>query len=424
MWRRASTSSLSYAETWQNIVELGKGLASQNVGGAMMGQGVRSIHPPRGSVGVLVMWKAGAAEYTCHEHSNDNPITFKKITAKALDDLAFIYVYYYLRTDYEPGKDMKILPSEGSADDHQPADPDRNAAEQPMDDDALSSPSAPRSMDISPSSAASMDIEETDSELKRKGPDSRTIVIGPESKRTKLDAVFDVIGREQIHDLGQHNLLQVYWASRHRQIIPLDFPMSWLERDNLSMMALWDEHMGRCLCSRNNSIIDDVKLDFYVNRWENLFTWPGKVNTNLYADLATGHVYKVDDETDLIQEGEVYDIWPEVEQSDAAEVSQFVETKSFKKMHRSALTSDVVVIDARWVRKWKRVSDGSRKVKSRLCARGCFDSQKESLSTRSTTATRLSQRILMSTSATQDFDVESWDISGASSCAERGFQLQ
>ena len=334
MWRRASTSSLSYAETWQNIVELGKGLASQNVGGAMMGQGVRSIHPPRGSVGVLVMWKAGAAEYTCHEHSNDNPITFKKITAKALDDLAFIYVYYYLRTDYEPGKDMKILPSEGSADDHQPADPDRNAAEQPMDDDALSSPSAPRSMDISPSSAASMDIEETDSELKRKGPDSRTIVIGPESKRTKLDAVFDVIGREQIHDLGQHNLLQVYWASRHRQIIPLDFPMSWLERDNLSMMALWDEHMGRCLCSRNNSIIDDVKLDFYVNRWENLFTWPGKVNTNLYADLATGHVYKVDDETEWIQEGEVYDIWPEVEQSDAAEVSQFVETKCDKVLDR------------------------------------------------------------------------------------------
>ena len=59
------------------------------------------------------------------------------------------------------------------------------------------------------------------------------------------------------------------------------------------------------------------------------------------------------------------------------------------------------------------MADGSRKVKSRLCARGCFDSQKESLSTRSTTATRLSQRILMSTSATQDFDVESWDISGA-----------
>ena len=89
-----------------------------------------------------------------------------------------------------------------------------------------------------------------------------------------------------------------------------------------------------------------------------------------------------------------------MEPADASEVGQFVETKSFKKMHRNALTSDVVVIDARWVRKWKRMTDGARKVKSRLCARGCFDSQKDALSTRSTTATRLSQRLLMSVSAT------------------------
>ncbi|CAE7024435.1 fumA, partial [Symbiodinium sp. KB8] len=57
--------------------------------------------------------------------------------------------------------------------------------------------------------------------------------------------------------------------------------------------------------------------------------------------------------------------------------------------------------------------DGTKKVKSRLCARGCFDRQKDLLSTRSTTATRLSQRLLLSTAANEDLDAESWDISGA-----------
>ena len=95
-------------------------------------------------------------------------------------------------------------------------------------------------------------------------------------------------------------MLQMFWAARHRQIIPLDFPMSWLERDNLSMMALWDDRMGRCLCQHSSSTIDDVKLDFHVNRYERLFTWPGKNNIDLFVDLATGQAYKVDDETDLI----------------------------------------------------------------------------------------------------------------------------
>ena len=51
--------------------------------------------------------------------------------------------------------------------------------------------------------------------------------------------------------------------------------------------------------------------------------------------------------------------------------------------------------------------------KSRLCARGCLDSQKELLSTRSTTATRLSQRMLLSTAANSSWEIESWDVSGA-----------
>ena len=52
-------------------------------------------------------------------------------------------------------------------------------------------------------------------------------------------------------------------------------------------------------------------------------------------------------------------------------------------------------------------------MKSRLCARGCLDKQKDLLTTRSTTATRLSQRMLLSAAAVFDLQVESWDIAGA-----------
>ena len=71
-----------------------------------------------------------------------------------------------------------------------------------------------------------------------------------------------------------------------------------------------------------------------------------------------------------------------------------------------------MVIDATWVRKWKRKGD-TVEVKSRLCARGCFDPHREHLTTRSTTATRLSQRIVLSTAASNQMDCESFDVSGA-----------
>ena len=105
-----------------------------------------------------------------------------------------------------------------------------------------------------------------------------------------------------------------------------------------------------------------------------------KVDEIVYADLLHGEIYKVDHEADDIAEAEAYDIWPLVEEADSSEIQQFAETGSFAKMHVNSLTDGVVIVDAVWVRKWKRQPSGDRKVKSRL-------------STRSTTATRLSQRM-------------------------------
>ena len=78
------------------------------------------------------------------------------------------------------------------------------------------------------------------------------------------------------------------------------------------------------------------------------------------------------------------------------------------------------LIDSTWVRKWKRrqqnVNGKTRYdycVKSRLCCRGFLDKQKYEVLKCSSTATRLSQKVLMSNAANNGFDAESWDISSA-----------
>ena len=131
--------------------------------------------------------------------------------------------------------------------------------------------------------------------------------------------------------------------------------------------------------------------------------------------MRTARIFKVDDETCNIADEDITpEMWPEVDAADLSEVKQFVDERAFKKLHKSQFTSDMVVVDARWVRKRKRYPDKSIKIKSRLCARGFLDQQKGELTTRSTTATRLSQRLLISTAArSRKRTVESIDIAGA-----------
>eukprot|EP00435_Cladocopium_sp_Y103_P072577 s194_g40.t1 len=66
----------------------------------------------------------------------------------------------------------------------------------------------------------------------------------------------------------------------------------------------------------------------------------------------TARIYKVDEATSNIDEdGITADIWDKVEAANKAELQQFVDEKAFKKIHRSQITNEMVVIDARWVRK-------------------------------------------------------------------------
>ena len=69
-------------------------------------------------------------------------------------------------------------------------------------------------------------------------------------------------------------------------------------------------------------------------------------------------------------------------------------------------------MDATWVRRWKNAANGWI-VKSRLCGRGFLDSQKGLIQRRSSTASRLSQRIAASLGVIEDMVMESWDVSNA-----------
>ena len=73
------------------------------------------------------------------------------------------------------------------------------------------------------------------------------------------------------------------------------------------------------------------------------------------------------------------------------------------------------LIDAVWVRRWKYDPKLGRKViKSRLCGRGFLDKQKFDIQRHSSTASRLSQKLVVSVAQCHDdFDLESWDISTA-----------
>ena len=111
-------------------------------------------------------------------------------------------------------------------------------------------------------------------------------------------------------------------------------------------------------------------------------------------------------EVDNLTEEEIYENWQLVDKADRSELEQFV-TERIWKFKRVADAKNI--IDAIWARKWKWYCPPNgtkeRRVKSRLCARGFLDAQGKSLTTRAPTATRLSQRLLVSLSVIFGFSL-------------------
>ncbi|CAE7404059.1 unnamed protein product, partial [Symbiodinium necroappetens] len=258
-WTRASTTSLSYQDTWPKIVSLARALSRYNVGGAIVGQGDK--------------------KYSCHEHNNDQPIVLKKITASPIESTVFMYIYYFVNVDYRPQEEMKVVPSEGATE--QATDHNMDATPAPTDgignEDVTIGSRDPGSSIEAPSP---MEEDNLPEDRKRKGPESRTVVIGPESKRTKVCSLVHLMNSEKVHHRAQHVMINLYWIMHWTQAIPMSFPMTWYGMDNNVPVALWDIFMSRS----SSGTCDNPS----PSRPGYLFTWPGKKHEELYASLDTG----------------------------------------------------------------------------------------------------------------------------------------
>ena len=94
-----------------------------------------------------------------------------------------------------------------------------------------------------------------------------------------------------------------------------------------------------------------------------------------------------------------------VREADEKEIKAFVSDKVFKVVPLKDATNKMNCL---WLRTWK-----GDIVKSRLVVRGFLDKQKKMVSRYSSTASRLSQRLLCSLAVENDFDLEQWDIGNA-----------
>ncbi|CAE7659853.1 unnamed protein product [Symbiodinium microadriaticum] len=180
---------------------------------------------------------------------------------------------------------------------------------------------------------------------KRKGPESRTVVIGSESKNQRTEAL--VLATLSNCDLNVEDYVRQYsWMASRGRKHKTGFPNQLVTACNMPIFSLLDAYMNKCLYTT-------LPVEPPVVG-KTLVSLPGSVYSSFLVNLQDGCSFKVDTDTDNITEDEIYPIWDQVEEADKKEAD---------------------------------------------CA--------------STTATRLSQRIVLSTAATNEMDCESFDVSGA-----------
>ena len=331
-------------------------LTEKECHGVQLANGVRKILTPAGSIGTLISWRKNTVKMTVVDNPNGTNMTTASIRAGDREGMCFIYLYSY-------SVDFVELPGTTWRRKNTTMDLNRPALEAPQaqpDDNHQSNPE-------------DMDVDRQ--EVKRDGPDSRTVTLGPEAKKQKLGFLCPASSYVSHVFLDMHKRQWISWSN------------------HVEARASDDTH-------------EDV-YDHY-NRYS-LFTMKCE---GWYADLSVGNIFRVDSTTDMIEENQVAEIWPQVEEADRKEIGQFVDEKAFQAVRRNDIHDQCAIIDAIWVRKWKRTAE-KRLVKSRLCVRGCHDPWKQEISNRSTTATRLSQRLILTAAANNHDSLESWDIAGA-----------
>eukprot|EP00435_Cladocopium_sp_Y103_P007244 s1993_g2.t1 len=359
------TPAITKAMEWAD--KISKAMTKKPLHGIIMGRALRTFKPPNNTTGKLVMWIQGGKNFSVQEHSNSNPLRMKKLSNYTREDLCIIYFYYYNLKEvinYEPKLKDKL------------------------------------SINLKPNDDGAEEMETEYVPKKRDEPEDPVLPESEKKKKQKMAMVKKDVKKVAMLRKDIEFLRNFYVNNDSNKII-LDYSMEWKTGYDLMLPA-----------------VKNFMVQEYQHRQQqcgHLFTMAYKKTCEATACLRTAQIFKVDEETNNINEEDITpDLWHLVDTADRAEIKQFVDEKAFRKMDRNQFTAEMVIVDAIWVRKWKRYPTGELKVKSRLCARGCLDSQKALLTTRSTTATRLSQRLLLSHAARKKSRrLESIDIAGA-----------
>ncbi|CAE7229802.1 RE1, partial [Symbiodinium sp. CCMP2456] len=331
----------------QDVVTASQFLTAKQCHGIRVGVGLKKMFTPEGSTGTLVAWRRKTVRMSIVDNPTGSDMNTNGFRLGNREEMCYIYFYSYVENYVEPPFETWV--PKGT----------------PMEE----SPVTPTSPEEPPAA--------TTSGAKRDGPETRTVTLGPETKKQRI-----------------------YHATPLSECMPEVF---WNMHKHQWLTQLPDEDVDPSEeVPTHHYATTDAKQLFYMSS-------PG-----WHADLQTGSIFRVDSTTDSIEEADLPGIWPQVDEADHKEIGQFVNEKAFKAVRRSDLPANCAIIDGIWVRKWKKTADLKRIVKSRMCVRGCHDPWKNELNNRSSTATRLSQRlILVGAANSQDDDVESWDIAGA-----------
>lgn len=346
------------------------------------GHALKAITPFSGTRGTLLTWQKGTTDFTRTLKEDDQQMKLKDIHQARWESLCFIYFYYYPT----PAEEIVQPPTTPIT------------ANLPNTTTAASQPPTTTNADEPP---ARMDQDWVIPQLplKREEPPLHSQPSTPTSKRLKIEGNFTTIST------GYQNAHTMHWLLDRRRQQRLHNQQFWA--DCYEVPRWFSQMTMDMIIAKSMSEHADVQ----VQQGQPLVHQYSSRLRHFHLDLKGGCFMSVTAE-DNIAEKDLPHIWPMVEEADAKEVAQFVQEKAFEKILLSEVPEGTVIVDGAWVRRWKNKLN-KRIVKSRMCARGCFDPQKDILATRSTTASRLSQRLLVSTAAVMQEDPESWDVSGA-----------
>ena len=125
-----------------------------------------------------------------------------------------------------------------------------------------------------------------------------------------------------------------------------------------------------------------------------MIPYPGKQSEAYFLCLRAGEkVYST--AVDILTGDDIWRYWDLVDKADYEESAAFVGFDVFRSVHYTQADSNNT-IDGTWVRTWKFTKERGWFVKSRLSGRGFLDAQRFDIQRNSSTASRLSQRMIIS----------------------------